>query len=83
LPELSPPLLPLSEVNFLGSGLAFGGRDLRTAFLGCLLGGRIAYFRAPVMGRPPLHWHYNIRDRDSLFPVIRPSARPRNRRGCG
>jgi hypothetical protein len=42
------------------SSLAFGGRDLRTAFLGCLLGERIAYFRAPVMGRPPVHWHYNI-----------------------
>lgn len=41
------------------SSLAFGGRDLRTAFLGCLLGERIAYFRAPVMGRPPVHWHWN------------------------
>jgi len=41
------------------SSLAFGGDDLRTAFLGCLLGERIAYFRAPVMGRPPVHWHYN------------------------
>jgi len=41
------------------SSLAFGGEDLRTAFLGCLLGERIATFRAPVMGRPPVHWHYN------------------------
>ncbi len=41
------------------SSLAFGGRDLRTAFLGCLLGARIAYFRAPVLGRPPVHWHWN------------------------
>ena len=41
------------------SSLAFGGRDLRTAFLGSLLGDRIAFFRAPVMGRPPVHWHFN------------------------
>lgn len=41
------------------SSLAFGGRNLRTAFLGSLQGDRIAYFRAPVMGRPPVHWHYN------------------------
>jgi hypothetical protein len=41
------------------SSLAFGGRNLRTAFLGSLLGDRIAFFRAPVMGRPPVHWHFN------------------------
>ena len=40
------------------SSLAFGGRDLRTAFLGCLLGDKIAFFRTDVMGRPPVHWHY-------------------------
>jgi sugar lactone lactonase YvrE len=42
------------------SSLAFGGRNLRTAFLGNLLGERIAFFRAPVMGRPPVHWHFNF-----------------------
>jgi len=41
------------------SSLAFGGEDLRTAFLGCLLGDTIACFRAPVMGLPPVHWHFN------------------------
>ncbi|GAB4232491.1 MAG: hypothetical protein Tsb0032_38480 [Kiloniellaceae bacterium] len=41
------------------SSLAFGGRGLRTAFLGCLSGERIAFFRSPVMGRPPTHWHFN------------------------
>lgn len=41
------------------SSLAFGGPDLRTAFLGCLLGDQIASFRTEVMGRPPVHWHFN------------------------
>lgn len=38
------------------SSLAFGGPDLRTAYLGCLLGDAIACFRAPVAGHPPFHW---------------------------
>ncbi|MEQ8355102.1 MAG: SMP-30/gluconolactonase/LRE family protein [Kiloniellaceae bacterium] len=41
------------------SSLAFGGADLRTAYLGCLLGDSIASFRAPVRGLPPVHWHVN------------------------
>ncbi len=40
------------------SSLAFGGPDLRTAYLGCLLGDSIASFRAPAAGHPPFHWHY-------------------------
>ena len=40
------------------SSLAFGGADLRTAYLGCLLGDRIASFRSSVAGHPPLHWTY-------------------------
>jgi sugar lactone lactonase YvrE len=40
------------------SSLAFGGADLRTAYLGCLLGDRLACFRAPVAGQPPPHWNY-------------------------
>jgi sugar lactone lactonase YvrE len=40
------------------SSLAFGGPDLRTAYLGCLLGDAIAHFRAPVAGHPPAHWAY-------------------------
>lgn len=38
------------------SSLAFGGPDLRTAYLGCLLGDSIARFRAPFAGAPPVHW---------------------------
>ena len=40
------------------SSLAFGGADLRTAYLGCLLGDAIAHFRAPVAGHPTVHWMY-------------------------
>ncbi len=38
------------------SSLAFGGADLRTAYLGCLLGDSIASFRTTVAGHPPVHW---------------------------
>ncbi len=38
------------------SSLAFGGVDRCTAYLGCLLGDRIASFNAGVAGLPPQHW---------------------------
>ena len=41
------------------SSLAFGGPDLRTVYLGCLLGEAVALFRSPVPGRPPVHWEYD------------------------
>ena len=40
------------------SSMAFGGPDLRTAYLGCLLGDSIAYFRSPIAGHPPVHWRW-------------------------
>jgi sugar lactone lactonase YvrE len=40
------------------SSLAFGGDDLRTAYLGCLLGEALVRFRSPVPGRPPVHWDW-------------------------
>ena len=40
------------------SSLAFGGPDLRTAYVGCLLGDAIAVFDSPVAGHPPPHWRY-------------------------
>ena len=42
------------------SSLAFGGGDLRTAYLGCLLGDSIASVPAPVAGHPPPHWTFDI-----------------------
>ena len=49
------------------SSLAFGGPGLRTGYLGCLLGDRIARFSAPVAGHPPPHWRYDL---DRLLAVL-------------
>ena len=38
------------------ASVTFGGRDLRTAYIGSLLGTRIAYFQSPVGGLPMVHW---------------------------
>jgi hypothetical protein len=40
------------------ASIAFGGPDLRTAYLGALFAGRIATFRAPIAGAEPPHWRY-------------------------
>ena len=40
------------------SSLAFGGPDLRTGYLGCLLGDALAKLPMPVAGHPPVHWHF-------------------------
>ena len=40
------------------SSIAFGGPDLRTGHLGCLLGDAIGAVRLPVAGIPPVHWGY-------------------------
>lgn len=42
------------------SSIAFGGPDLRTAYLGCLLGDHIYGMRLPVAGVPPVHWYYPV-----------------------
>jgi len=41
------------------SSLAFGGTDLKTAYLGCLLGDQVYTFRSPVAGWAPSHWNYS------------------------
>jgi len=40
------------------SSIAFGSGDLKTAYLGCISGDRIATFQSPVAGVPPVHWHW-------------------------
>ncbi|WP_168166059.1 SMP-30/gluconolactonase/LRE family protein [Bosea sp. PAMC 26642] len=40
------------------SSIAFGGPDLKTGYLGCLLGDHIGIVRLPVSGTAPVHWHY-------------------------
>jgi sugar lactone lactonase YvrE len=40
------------------ASIAFGGPDLRTAYLGSLSGDTIATFRSPVAGLPLPHWAY-------------------------
>ena len=39
------------------ASITFGGADLRTVYLGSLLGTTIPYFRAPVAGLPMVHWN--------------------------
>lgn len=40
------------------ASIAFGGPDLKTAYLGVLLGDRLPTFRSPVAGQPMAHWDW-------------------------
>ena len=40
------------------TSIAFGGADLRTAYMGCLAGDSLATFRSPVAGVKPVHWSW-------------------------
>lgn len=40
------------------ASVTFGGRDLKTLYLGSLGGDRIAVLRSPVAGQPLVHWTY-------------------------
>ncbi len=42
------------------SNLAFGGPDLKMAYLGCLLGDKIACFSVPFTGVPLPHWDADL-----------------------
>ncbi|MCC6868521.1 MAG: SMP-30/gluconolactonase/LRE family protein [Burkholderiales bacterium] len=55
---LGRPLLYDNHARVLPNitSLAFGGADLRTAYLGSVSGERLAIFRSPVAGAPPVHW---------------------------
>jgi hypothetical protein len=41
------------------SSLAFGGPDLSTGYIGCLLGDQVATVPMPVAGVAPAHWHFD------------------------
>lgn len=43
------------------SSIAFGGPDLRTGYLGSLLGDHIYRLKMPVAGVAPVHWAYPLR----------------------
>ncbi|MBC7705930.1 MAG: SMP-30/gluconolactonase/LRE family protein, partial [Rhodoferax sp.] len=57
---LDRPLLSAARGRRLSNVtcLAFGGPDLRTAYMGCLAGDSLATFRSPVAGLPPVHWNW-------------------------
>jgi sugar lactone lactonase YvrE len=38
------------------ASLSFGGRDLRTVYLGSLRGTRVPFFKSPVAGQKMIHW---------------------------
>ena len=38
------------------ASITFGGPDLRTVYIGSLMGTTIPYFRSPVAGLPMVHW---------------------------
>jgi sugar lactone lactonase YvrE len=40
------------------SSVAFGGPDLRTAYLGSLFNDGLSVWQAPVAGAKPAHWHF-------------------------
>ena len=40
------------------SSAAFGGRDMRTLYLGCLLGQELMSVRVPIAGLKPFHWDW-------------------------
>ncbi len=57
------------------SSLAFGGPQLKEAYLGCLLGQSLLSFHAGVEGQPPAHW------RSDLAPLLAALAKQSNEDG--
>lgn len=58
---MSRPHLDVAKSKLLQniSSLAFGGKDLKTAYLGCLLGESVYSFDASFSGHPPTHWEFS------------------------
>ncbi|HEY2268729.1 MAG TPA: SMP-30/gluconolactonase/LRE family protein [Streptosporangiaceae bacterium] len=55
---LTPPVIAGTRGTIapLMSSVTFGGPDLRTVYLGSLMGTRLPVFRSPVAGLPLPHW---------------------------
>lgn len=51
------------------TSVAFGGPDLRTAYLGCLLGDAIASFRSPYPGEATSHWTADLGPLNQFLPM--------------
>ena len=58
--KMDRPHLDNAQSKYLKniSSLAFGGADLTTAYLGCLLDESVYYFSADFAGHPPTHWDF-------------------------
>lgn len=58
--QLTRPMLSQASGTRLKNitSLAFGGPDLRTAYMGSLAGDSLAVFRSPVAGLPLAHWDW-------------------------
>lgn len=59
--QLTRPMLSAASGKRLKNvtSLAFGGHDLRTAYMGSLAGDALAVFRSPVAGLPLAHWDWD------------------------
>ena len=57
--SITPDLMRIAQGTIapLMASLTFGGPDLKTVYLGSLLGTSLASFRSPVAGLPLPHWH--------------------------
>jgi sugar lactone lactonase YvrE len=66
---LGRPHLDTLKARRLGniSSLAFGGADLATGYLGCLLGDSIAMMPMPLPGQKPPHWDVPLGKLNDLF----------------
>jgi sugar lactone lactonase YvrE len=58
-PRTRPPIdsIPTQTLRNI-SNVAFGGPDLKTLYMGCLSGDKIAKLNAPIAGHPPVHWRH-------------------------
>ena len=58
---LTRPMLSAASGRRLKNitSIAFGGPDMRTAWMGCLGGNALTSFRSPVAGLKPAHWHWD------------------------